>query len=148
MRRQKGVSQNLVCIWTWLLCISTCSHTPLAPRSILFLAVPTYIGRRCSQVYKAALAELLKAEELSKWNYRNKVYLLQAEKHSFMGRDEEARTSYGSAIIAARTSKSLYMNKDWHVSVLDFIAREWVIWSRRGGSSIRQGTATKNGGAR
>jgi hypothetical protein len=54
------------------------------------------------------LAELLKAEELSKWNYRNKVYLLQAEKHSFKGRDEEARTSYGSAIIAARTSKFVH----------------------------------------
>jgi tetratricopeptide (TPR) repeat protein len=65
-------------------------------------------AKRCSQIYKAALAELLKAEELSKWNYRNKVYLLQAEKHSFAGRDEEARTSYGSAIIAARTSKFVH----------------------------------------
>ena len=64
--------------------------------------------KKVAQVCKVALRALKEAEELSKWNYRNKVYLLEAEKHSFKGRNEEARNSYGAAIIAARTSKFVH----------------------------------------
>ncbi len=64
--------------------------------------------KKCAHVYKAAHKALKEAEELSKWNYRNKVYLLEAEKYSFQGYNKEARNSYGAAIMAARSSKFLH----------------------------------------
>ena len=65
-------------------------------------------SKRCAQVYKIAHSELKEAEELSRWNYRNKVYLLEAEKYSYQGYNKEARSSYGAAIMAARSAKFLH----------------------------------------
>lgn len=64
--------------------------------------------KRCAQVYKIARSALKEAEDLSRWNYRNKVYLLEAEKYSFQGYNKEARNSYGAAIMAARSAKFLH----------------------------------------
>jgi hypothetical protein len=61
--------------------------------------------KKCAHVYKVAHRALKEAEELSRWNYRNKVYLLEAEKYSFQGYNKEARTTYAAAIMAARSSK-------------------------------------------
>ena len=64
--------------------------------------------KRSSQIYKVAHKELKEAEEMSKWNYRNKVHLIEAEKYSYQGLNKEARSSYGAAIMAARSSKFVH----------------------------------------
>jgi hypothetical protein len=63
---------------------------------------------KLKQVAKDALTLLSEAEELSAWNYRNKVLLLQGELHSHEGKIDEAEASYGAAITAARASKFIH----------------------------------------
>ena len=63
---------------------------------------------KLKQVSKDALEVLREAEELSKWNYRNKSFLLQAEIHSNDGKIDEAEAAYGAAITAARASKFVH----------------------------------------
>ncbi len=60
------------------------------------------------QISKDAYTILNEAEELSKWNYRNKKFLVQAEMHSYEGKIDEAEASYGAAIMAARASKFVH----------------------------------------
>ncbi len=60
------------------------------------------------QISKDAFTLLRDAEELSKWNYRNKKFLVQAEMHSYEGKIDEAEAAYGAAIMAARASKFVH----------------------------------------
>mmetsp|Transcript_29918 Transcript_29918/g.63460 ORF Transcript_29918/g.63460 Transcript_29918/m.63460 type:complete len:393 (-) Transcript_29918:234-1412(-) len=55
-------------------------------------------------LYKDAISALRSAAELSPWNFSNKVYLLDAELHSFERRYEEAKSSYAAAITSSCTS--------------------------------------------
>jgi len=55
--------------------------------------------------YKAALKAMKAAAELSSWNYKNKVHLLEAECHSYKESNESAKISYASAISSSRSSK-------------------------------------------
>ena len=63
---------------------------------------------KLKQIPNETLEVLREAEELSKWNFRNKVYLLEAEIYSFEGRSEEARTAYAAAITSARASRFIH----------------------------------------
>ena len=63
---------------------------------------------KLKQVAKDALTLLSEAEELSAWNYRNKVLLLQGEMHSHEGKIDEAEAAYGAAITSARASKFIH----------------------------------------
>jgi len=60
------------------------------------------------QIPKEAIATLKTAAQYSKWNYGNKVYLLEAELASYEGRNEEAKSSYAAAILASRSSKFIH----------------------------------------
>mmetsp|Transcript_19299 Transcript_19299/g.46304 ORF Transcript_19299/g.46304 Transcript_19299/m.46304 type:complete len:1293 (+) Transcript_19299:334-4212(+) len=44
----------------------------------------------------------------SRWNFRNKVHLLEAEFFSLEGRDEDAKHSYAAAITSARCSRFIH----------------------------------------
>jgi len=68
--------------------------------------------RASSQKLKAvphnALKVLKTAAGYSQWNFRNKVYLLEAEIFSHEGKNEEAKVSYASAITFARSSRFIH----------------------------------------
>jgi len=57
------------------------------------------------QIAKDALVALRAAAKDSKWNYGNKVYLLEAELSSHEGRNEDAKSFYAAAILASRSSR-------------------------------------------
>jgi len=57
------------------------------------------------QVPKDALVMMRSAAETSRWNYLNKVHLLEAELASFENRHEQAKWSYAAAILASRSSR-------------------------------------------
>jgi len=63
---------------------------------------------RLKQLPLEALTVLKDAEELSKWNFRNKVFLLEAELQSHRGNKDEARTAYAAAITSARASRFIH----------------------------------------
>jgi hypothetical protein len=64
---------------------------------------------KLKQIPQDALRQLRAAEELSKWNYRNKVFLLQAELYSLECKNDEARAAYASHQLVLR---GLFMSKD------------------------------------
>ena len=55
-----------------------------------------------------ALDAMKSAATHSKWNYRNKFLLLEAETLSFGGKQEEARSAYAAAITASRSSRFVH----------------------------------------
>jgi len=55
-----------------------------------------------------AMTALKPAAELSGWNFRNKVFLLEAEMLSFENRNDEARSSYAAAISSSRSSRLVH----------------------------------------
>jgi len=57
---------------------------------------------------KNAITALKTATSHSRWNFRNKVHLLEAENFSFHGNHEEAKASYAAAITAARCSRFIH----------------------------------------
>mmetsp|Transcript_7945 Transcript_7945/g.17919 ORF Transcript_7945/g.17919 Transcript_7945/m.17919 type:complete len:1329 (+) Transcript_7945:91-4077(+) len=57
---------------------------------------------------KNAIAALKTATSHSRWNFRNKVHLLEAENFSFQGNNEEAKASYAAAITSARCSRFVH----------------------------------------
>ena len=63
---------------------------------------------KLKQIPQDALRQLRAAEELSKWNYRNKVFLLQAELYSLECKNDEARAAYAAAITSARASRFIH----------------------------------------
>ena len=63
---------------------------------------------KLKQIPQDALRQLRAAEELSKWNYRNKVFLLQAELFSLECKNDEARAAYAAAITSARASRFIH----------------------------------------
>lgn len=63
---------------------------------------------RNRKISKNAIAVLESAAEHSKWNYQNKVHLLEAERLSFEGRKQQAQNSYTAAIEASRASKFIH----------------------------------------
>ena len=63
---------------------------------------------KLKQVSKDAIFALSEAAELSRWNYRSKAILLQAELHSHEGKVDEAEAAYGAAITAARASNFVH----------------------------------------
>jgi hypothetical protein len=63
---------------------------------------------RLKQLPLEALTVLKDAEALSKWNFRNKVFLLEAELQSHRGNKDEARTTYAAAITSARASRFIH----------------------------------------
>ncbi len=63
---------------------------------------------RNRKISKNAIAVLEAAAEHSKWNYQNKVYLLEAELFSFEGRLQRAQNLYTAAIEASASSKFIH----------------------------------------
>lgn len=57
---------------------------------------------------KAALTELSAAAQHSKWNFRNKVHLLQAELSSYKGKNGDAERSYAAAISSSDASSFIH----------------------------------------
>ncbi|KAL7543351.1 hypothetical protein ACHAXR_012671 [Thalassiosira sp. AJA248-18] len=57
---------------------------------------------------KNAIATLKAANAHSRWNFRNKVHLLEAENFSFQGNHDEAKASYAAAITSARCSRFIH----------------------------------------
>lgn len=55
-----------------------------------------------------AIAVLRTAAKHSRWNFFNKVHLLEAENYSFLGNHEEAKASYAAAITSARCSRFIH----------------------------------------
>lgn len=58
--------------------------------------------------FKSAISALRSAAELSRWNFQNKVFLLEAEMYSFERRNIEAKASYAAAITAAASSRLVH----------------------------------------
>lgn len=56
----------------------------------------------------AAISTLKTATAYSRWNFRNKVHLLEAENFSFHNNHEEAKASYAAAITSARCSRFIH----------------------------------------
>mmetsp|Transcript_4325 Transcript_4325/g.8337 ORF Transcript_4325/g.8337 Transcript_4325/m.8337 type:complete len:384 (-) Transcript_4325:155-1306(-) len=63
---------------------------------------------KIQQIPKEAIANLRAAAKDSKWNYGNKVHLLEAELSSHEGRNEDANSLYAAAIIASRSSRFVH----------------------------------------
>merc|ERR1711957_1075057 len=63
---------------------------------------------RLKDVFDDAITALKPAAELSAWNYRNKVFLLEAEMLSFEKRNDEARSSYAAAISSSCSSRFVH----------------------------------------
>lgn len=60
------------------------------------------------QIPKDAIEALKVAAKDSKWNYGNKVHLLDAELSSYEGRNEDANSLYAAAILSARASRFIH----------------------------------------
>ena len=60
---------------------------------------------KANKLYKDALRAMKAAAELSSFNYKNKVHLLEAEHNSFKGHFEAAKASYAAAISCSRSSQ-------------------------------------------
>lgn len=60
------------------------------------------------QISRDAIASMKAAAQHSKWNYENKVHLLEAELYSFEGKHGEAKSSYAAAILNSRSSKFVH----------------------------------------
>lgn len=60
------------------------------------------------QIAKSALDTVRKAAGESKWNYANKVHLLEAQFYSQIGSGSKAADAYDLAIEASRTSKFIH----------------------------------------
>lgn len=60
------------------------------------------------QVAKNALESIRRASHESKWNYSNKVHLLEAEYFSLRWKNDEAKIAYDAAIAASRSSKFIH----------------------------------------
>jgi len=63
---------------------------------------------KLKRIPKEAIANLRAAAKDSKWNYGNKVHLLEAELSSHEGRNEDANSLYAAAIIASRSSRFVH----------------------------------------
>jgi len=63
---------------------------------------------KLKQIPKEAIIALRAAAKDSRWNYRNKVHLLEAELSSHEGRNEDANSLYAAAIIASRSSRFIH----------------------------------------
>jgi len=57
---------------------------------------------------KNAISALKAANSTSRWNFRNKVHLLEAENFSYQNDHEEAKASYAAAITSARCSRFIH----------------------------------------
>ncbi|KAL7540660.1 hypothetical protein ACHAXR_010684 [Thalassiosira sp. AJA248-18] len=64
--------------------------------------------KKMKPLYKDAIAALQSYAVLSPWNFNNKVFLLDAEMHSFEGRSQEATASYAAAITASCSSRFIH----------------------------------------
>jgi len=60
------------------------------------------------KVTQNALTALKAAALHSKWNFKSKVHLLEAEFFSFHGNCEEAKASYAAAVTSARSSRFIH----------------------------------------
>ena len=63
---------------------------------------------KVKDMFKDTIAMLKPAAELSPWNFRNKVHLLEAQMFSFDERNVEARASYAAAITTSRASRFIH----------------------------------------
>ena len=63
---------------------------------------------RAKDTFKDAMTALKPAAELSTWNFRNKVFLLEAEMLSFEEKNDEAKHSYAAAISSSRSSRFIH----------------------------------------
>jgi len=59
---------------------------------------------KVKETFKHAISTVRAAAEISRWNFQNKVHLLEAEMFSFEGEDVEAQASYASAITSSASS--------------------------------------------
>ena len=58
--------------------------------------------------FPAAIEALKEKGEHSSWNYRNKILLLDALSNSATGNRESIKSTFRSAILAARSSKFVH----------------------------------------
>jgi len=59
-------------------------------------------------LYKEAMSALRSAAELSPWNFRNKVHLLEAELYSFERKNHQAKSAYSAAITSSSCSRYIH----------------------------------------
>ena len=87
-------------------------------------------------ISKDAISTLKAASEHSRWNYRNKMYLLEAELFSFEGKKEEASASYAAAITASRSSRFVHELglscelAGFHYEKIGDLKRSWDFFNR------------------
>jgi len=63
---------------------------------------------KVKDIFRDAIAALKPAAELSAWNFRNKVFLLEAEMLSFEKENDEANSLYQAAISSSRSSRFVH----------------------------------------
>lgn len=63
---------------------------------------------KAKETFKKTIALLKPAAEVCPWNFRGKVYLLEAEMFSFEKRNDEARASYAAAITSSGASRFVH----------------------------------------
>jgi len=59
---------------------------------------------KVKETFKHAISTVRASAEISRWNFQNKVHLLEAEMFSFERKDVEAQASYTSAITSSASS--------------------------------------------
>jgi len=63
---------------------------------------------KVKESFKHAISTVRAAAEISRWNFQNKVFLLEAEMFSFEGKDVDAKASYAAAITSSASSRFIH----------------------------------------
>jgi len=63
---------------------------------------------KVKETFKHAISTVRAAAEISRWNFQNKVYILEAEMFSFEGKAVDAKASYAAAITSSASSRFIH----------------------------------------